>query len=138
MCSTVIFGAAWTVETMTADSQMSQISQTTEGIFGDCFNLVPFDESVQSQIRIISVGKQNVSTVYNDILHTSNAYSVDAHTHTYIYTVSLVDGAGGGRSLCLILTWINVTDDCFRNDSQLCVQHGVIQSIKIFKLCNHI
>lgn len=41
---------------MTADLQMSQISQTTEGVFGDRFNLVPFNESVHN----ISVDKQNV------------------------------------------------------------------------------
>ena len=39
--------AAWTVERMTADSQMSQISQTAEGVLGDCLDLVPFNESVQ-------------------------------------------------------------------------------------------
>lgn len=33
------------------DLQMSQIAQTPKGIFRDCFNLVPFNESVQWKVK---------------------------------------------------------------------------------------
>ena len=32
---------------MITDLQMSQVSETTQGVLGDCFNLVAFDESAQ-------------------------------------------------------------------------------------------